>query len=303
MEAKVLSFQKNQALGIVQISTDNKDTFSYISGDEAIKEEKIEVMEINESGSVNNINILNHSKDFVFFMDGDILTGAKQNRVLNTSVLLFPESKSLIPVSCIESGRWRYSDSRFSGSDYSAPSNMRSAKAQQVKQNLNRKNAYESDQSDIWNSVRAYDASYCVNSITSNLSDIYDSNKNNFESYIELFNSEKEANGIAVFIRNKLLSLDIFNRADIYSGYFPKILKGSAMEAYSMKDSDKPLEEIEAKFKTLDFLDKYETMKTETYKGVCAGEERRFETNEITGFDLFYNENLIHLAALNLNGK
>ncbi len=301
MEAKVLGFQKNQALGIVQISTDNKDTFSYISGDEAIKEKKVDVMEINESGSVNNINILNHSKDFVFFMDGDILVGAKQNRVLNTSVLLFPESKTNIPVSCIESGRWRYSGSRFSGSDYSAPHKMRSEKAQQVKRNLDLKSTYESNQSEIWNSVRAYDASYCENSSTSNLSDIYVSNKNNFESYIELFNSEKEANGIAVFMKNKLLSLDLFNRTEIFIGYFSKILKGAALEAFRLKDSEKPMEEAEAKYKTLDFLDKFETMKTETFKGVCAGEEKRFQTEELTGFELSYNQNLIHLTALNLN--
>jgi len=300
MEAKVLSFQKNQALGIVQICTDNKDTFSYIPGDAAIKEKKIEVMEISESGSVNNINILNHSKDFVFFMDGDILVGAKQNRVLNTSVLLFPESKTNIPVSCIESGRWRYSGTRFSGSDYSAPLQMRSAKAHQVKKNLEMKEAYEADQGIMWRRVRDYEKSYNAFSETSNLSDIYDSNKDNFESFIKIFECEKDANGIAVFMKNKLLSLDFFNRTDIFNGYFPKILKGAAMEAYSMKDTEKSMEEAEAKYKALDFFDKFDTMKIDIHKGVCAGEERRFETEELTGFELVYNDNLIHLTALNL---
>ena len=44
----------------------------------------------------------------VLFLEGEELVGAKQNRILNTSVLIAAHTKSKIPVSCVEAGRWGY---------------------------------------------------------------------------------------------------------------------------------------------------------------------------------------------------
>jgi ARG and Rhodanese-Phosphatase-superfamily-associated Protein domain len=38
--------------------------------------------------------------------DGQELVGAKQNRVLNVTVLIEAESEVLLPLSCVEEGRW-----------------------------------------------------------------------------------------------------------------------------------------------------------------------------------------------------
>ena len=50
--------------------------------------------------------------------DGEELAGAKQNRVLNTSILLKEASETKIPVSCMERGRWSYASKGFSKIDY-----------------------------------------------------------------------------------------------------------------------------------------------------------------------------------------
>lgn len=114
MDVSNLIFQNSGSLSIVQFRADEINSFEYISLANALKNKFVEVKEVSESGSVNNLNVINHSEYFVFMSDGDILSGAKQNRVLNTSVLVSPKSKVTIPVSCVEQGRWRYSKTDFS---------------------------------------------------------------------------------------------------------------------------------------------------------------------------------------------
>ena len=79
----------------------------YLLSDEAISAGTVTVEEVSEGGSVPNLLVTNQGDSRVLFLEGEELRGAKQNRVLNTSVLIAAHSKSPIPVSCVEQGRWR----------------------------------------------------------------------------------------------------------------------------------------------------------------------------------------------------
>ena len=50
----------------------------------------------------------------VLLYDGEELVGAKQNRILNVSVLVEAKSTLQIPVSCVEQGRWSRASASFS---------------------------------------------------------------------------------------------------------------------------------------------------------------------------------------------
>lgn len=299
MFAKTTSFQKEKNLSIVQIATDNQNSFSYISGPAAIKDDLIQVKEVSESGSVNMLHVFNLSEKFVFFMDGDILSGAKQNRVLNTSVLLAPNTKTHIPVSCVERGRWSHISDKFGSADYAAPSFMRAKKSFRVNQNLRTKGVHESDQGEVWRDVDHYAMKFKIESQSLNLSDVYDGKEKDFDSFIKSFTLNPNANGMAVFVKDNLLNLDIFNRTDIFAEYFPKILKGCSMEAFGLKGESK-MAEAEASYKTLTFIDEFENLTFREHAGVGVGAEKRFQSDGLTGFELVYNSNMIHLTALNL---
>lgn len=302
MDTQVVSVQNHKAVTIVQLSTSFKDSFFYISGPRAIRENLIEVTEVSGSGSVNLLKVVNLSKEYVFFMDGDILAGAKQNRVLNTSVLLPPNSLTKLPVSCVEQGRWDRISEKFSDTGYSAPTTLRAKKAQNVSDSLREEKRHTSNQGEVWESVIECHLMHSVKSQTSNLSDLYDVMGESFETFTKNFSINNEANGIAIFTNNKLLNIDIFNRTEIYSEYFPKILKGAAVEAYRLESKKIPTE-AEVKFKTLDFLDKFETLSFTLSDGVGIGKEKRFETESLTGFELINNDDTIHLTALNIEGN
>lgn len=300
MNVKNLQFQSSKNTAIVQFQTEFVNTFDYISLSDGMKRKYIEIREIDESGSVNHLTVINNSDFFVFMSDGDILTGLKQNRVLNTSVLIEPNSKTMIPVSCNEAGRWRRTSDTFGNEKISAPVHLRSRKAGFVKENLKFGNLHMADQGKIWKDVSDYQKELNYISDTSNLTEVFESRKIEFEKLADKFNPDKDANGIAIFINKRLLNLEVYNSSKIYEEYFPRLLKGAFMDIYSTKDKDELMSEAEAFYKTNDFLDTYENLNFEIHKGVSAGNEKRFDTSELSGLELFYKDKIIHLAALNL---
>jgi len=60
------------------------------------------VTEVSESGSVPTLLLENTAEQAVFLLDGEELVGAKQNRILNLSILIPARTKLEIPVSCVE---------------------------------------------------------------------------------------------------------------------------------------------------------------------------------------------------------
>ena len=80
----------------------------YICMVDALADEKsVTITEVSSGGSVPNIMVTNGTDKKVLIMDGEELVGAKQNRVANTTILLDANSRTVIPVSCTEQGRWQ----------------------------------------------------------------------------------------------------------------------------------------------------------------------------------------------------
>ncbi|SVE61095.1 uncharacterized protein METZ01_LOCUS513949, partial [marine metagenome] len=85
----------------------------YLTLDESIANGYAHVTEIDESGNVPELKFKNISDKRIFLMEGEELLGAKQNRTLNLSILAPAEKEIIIPVTCVESGRWSYDSERF----------------------------------------------------------------------------------------------------------------------------------------------------------------------------------------------
>lgn len=81
----------------------------------------VTITELDETGSVPFLTVTNASRHPVLLVDGEELIGAKQNRVLNTSVLVARGSAVRIPVSCVEQGRWGVSRTGVRGRRRLAP--------------------------------------------------------------------------------------------------------------------------------------------------------------------------------------
>jgi hypothetical protein len=105
---------RHKALSVFPLFSETNDSVEYILSDEALRSTSVVVNEISDSGSVPELFVDNKSDKRVLFIEGEELIGAKQNRILNTSIMVAAHSELKIPVSCVEQGRWRYKQHWFS---------------------------------------------------------------------------------------------------------------------------------------------------------------------------------------------
>lgn len=94
------------------------------------------VTEVSDSGSVPTLLLENTADKAVFLLDGEELVGAKQNRILNLTLLVPAKTTMEIPVSCVEQGRWSHRTREFASAERTFFGKGRARKAARVSENL-----------------------------------------------------------------------------------------------------------------------------------------------------------------------
>src|SRR5215470_1834672 len=84
-----------QRLRIIPLRLKCRSELEYLTFDESTAA-LVTIEESSASGSVPHLCVRNRAKYRVFLPDGSTLTGAKQNRVVNLSVMIAPESVTVI---------------------------------------------------------------------------------------------------------------------------------------------------------------------------------------------------------------
>jgi len=100
--------------------------------------------------------------------------GAKQNRIMNTSELIAAHTKSKIPVSCVEAGRWGYRSRCFDSSGTHSPVMLRRVLKASVSRSVREKRGYRSDQGEVWDEVARQQMALGAVSGTSAMSDTFE---------------------------------------------------------------------------------------------------------------------------------
>jgi hypothetical protein len=157
--------------------------------------------------------------------------GAKQNRILNTSVLIAAHSKIKIPVSCVEQGRWRYRSKHFGSSGTHSSSKLRHFLKMSVSRSVSEKRGHHSDQGKIWEEVARQQKSLGTSSATGAMSDTFDAYK---ERLVECQNSLQYvdgASGMAVAIGKKVVAVDIFDKPSTCGKVWDRLMSGYVLDA------------------------------------------------------------------------
>ena len=120
MKTSAKHFTTYQNIALVQLRAEPATTIPFKPGAPEIQKGGLVITEANEGGVVGKLVAFNATDSLLLLTDSDVLIGAKQNRIINKSMLLAPNSKSLIDVSCIERLRWNYTSKYFSSPGSSA---------------------------------------------------------------------------------------------------------------------------------------------------------------------------------------
>src|SRR5439155_5689375 len=123
---------------------------AYLTLDEALAQHSVHVVEVNEGGHVPELKLVNEGELAVLLLDGEELLGAKQNRVINLTILAPAHQTRVIPVSCVESGRWHHMSRGFVAAPRAQFAEGRSAKMRHVTSTLMASGSRPSYQYEFW---------------------------------------------------------------------------------------------------------------------------------------------------------
>src|SRR5690348_17111628 len=147
----------------------------YLLLDEGVSSGEVHITELHADGRVPELRLENNADRPVLLLNGEELLGAKQNRVLNLTVLAPPKCAIIIPVSCAEAGRWHMAGADMHPAAHMMYSDARADQAFQFTQSLRSSGSPSSDQASVWRNIAAKAARLKSPSPTGAMSDIYKS--------------------------------------------------------------------------------------------------------------------------------
>ncbi len=230
---------RHEALSVFPLFSDRSGMVDYRLSDAALADKSLLVEEISEGGSVPELLVENKGDVRVLFLEGEELVGAKQNRILNTSVLVAAHSKIKIPVSCVEQGRWGYKSRYFGSSGSHSPGKLRRALKSSVARSVKEKRGYRSDQGEVWKEVGLLHAAFQVDSESGAMSDAFEEYQDRIATFRDKLKYVPGATGAAVAIGDRLLSIDLFDKPETCEKVWGRMLSGIVFDALEAARTDK----------------------------------------------------------------
>lgn len=284
--------KENLTIFPLLINGEEKETPGYLLLEEALKTGKLEIGELGREGRVNTVLMLNNAEVPVLILDGEEVLGAKQNRMANATILVPAGEKVEIPVSCVERGRWRYSSPAFEKAGAFGYSNLRRQKAQQVSQSLKFERGFQADQGAIWEEIDRKQACMGTSSDTDALHAVYENYREELENFIENLQPTTGQSGIAIFINNRFVCLDIFECPETLRKLWAKLLKSYALEAFEARKEKKST----AKADLQAVLNAVAKSECSTRRSVGLGNDLRLSGPGVIGAGLVWEDRLLHLS-------
>lgn len=255
------------------------------------------VREAGSAGVVGTLLAENSGGRPVLLLDGQELAGAKQNRVLNTTILVSEHTTVTIPVSCTEHGRWAYTSDRFQESLSAAPPRLRRMNLRAVAVSLEARGEYTGDQMGVWDCVERLSHETGVHSGTSAMRDVFESRLQDLDRIASSAPCQAGQTGLIALAGADVLGCDVVPRPDVYAALHKTIVRSYAMDA--LLSPEHPPAPTAAKL-AMDFLGDIFASSERRFKSVGCGDDFRYEGTRVVGSSLACGGCLVHAAFFRL---
>ncbi|MEQ8834333.1 MAG: hypothetical protein RIB67_07785 [Miltoncostaeaceae bacterium] len=183
--------------------------------------------EVDAAGAVAGVVVQNPLPVAVLLVDGEEIAGAKQDRIINLSVLVPAGARLPVPVSCVESGRWGGAGS-FSAAPRTASPRLRRGKAEAL---CGGPREPGRAQGRVWDEVRSMSRSAGSRSATQAYAGVVEARSERVAATIAAFPVVPGQCGAVVALGGRPVCVDVLSRADVFADLWPRLLAGYAADA------------------------------------------------------------------------
>lgn len=215
---------------VFPLRRDGDGTPAYALLDDLIDEGLAEVVEVDEHGSVPTLRVRNRSDRDALLLDGTELRGAKQNRMVNVTILVGAGQETEIPVTCVEAGRWQYRERHFRSSRRTVSGKLRRSKAFDVYEAFCLSGVARADQGRVWDEVNDYIQATSTAAPSQALDDVFESRKSDLDTVVATL-QDLDAHGAVVVVNGEIVALDLLDSSQTFRKVWPGLLRGHAMDA------------------------------------------------------------------------
>jgi len=270
----------------------NKD---YLTLDEALANKTAVITEVSEGGSVPELLLRNKGEQAVFLLDGEELVGAKQNRILNISILAPSMKDTVIPVSCVEAGRWHHSSNDFSSAPRTQFSASRAKRSAHVSADIAATGNRRSDQGEVWNDISAKLDSLGSRSATQAVESAFVDHDSKLNRFVEKLPPTENQFGAIFSIGGRVTGMELFDSQQTCQALMPKIIRSYALDAIDPAFQGSGPQNGQSPDLLLESIQKAAIHEA---PAVGEGKDLRFDTaSGLAGGALLARGRIIHLVA------
>jgi hypothetical protein len=275
-------------LSVFPLTSVKVDGPPYLTGPEAFEAGLIEVGEL-DPPEVPHLAVTNIADVPILLVEGEMLIGGDQNRTMNVTVLCPARTRIIVPVSCVEAGRWGARRTMHSLTRH-APGSLRAVKTANLESRTNDVADRRSDQGQVWDEVDRQSFAHCISSETAALDDIQEEIEARIADQLEQIKPTPGQVGVVCIAGDKVVGLDLFDKPSTLEHYLRGIIAGHVLDAPIVDRGSESIDAIER------FLAEVDVSGREIGQGVGLGDEVLLH-GVVTGVGLTYENRLVHLAA------
>ena len=170
---------------------------------------------------------------------------------------------------------------------------------------------YRSDQSGIWEDINLKSSRMKAHSPSSASDAMYVSSESKIDDFLNSFKHEENQIGSVFLVDGAVSGLEIFATESTHKRMLQKLIRSYALDAIDAsmtrpKSAAQPTSKLTKKqclAATEAFTNRLKSSWTKRFDGVCAGENYRFNDDQLTGGALVHENQLLHLCAFALDSE